>query len=191
MLQVRRNKPVCCCFQSTDSCRLRTEVLIVSGRGVFSRDGSCALCQLQGARAVHLLRHRVLLVPRSVAGAPKRSCRCDRPTQLCSGPASPLPSRPDLADKIISFCAFTYACLFYAAACHRAAVPAALVAGVGTVVGLSLVNVSDDLQAVMASGTNTAPYWIQTAMIGAYVVWLAVFYVNSGHSLVATAAKSK
>ncbi|MEW6640403.1 MAG: hypothetical protein AB1586_07840 [Pseudomonadota bacterium] len=82
-------------------------------------------------------------------------------------------------DKIISFCAFTYACLFHAAAQHRAAVPAALVSIVVTVLGLSAVNLSEALHSVL-KGAPTTAYWIQTVMIAGYAVWLIVFYVRSG-----------
>ncbi|MFW2084045.1 hypothetical protein ACNPQK_24265, partial [Acinetobacter guillouiae] len=82
-------------------------------------------------------------------------------------------------DKIISFCAFTYACLFYAAAQHRPTVPAALVAISVTVLGLSAVNISDALRSVL-NGAPTTAYWIQTVMIAGYAVWLIVFYLRSG-----------
>jgi hypothetical protein len=85
-------------------------------------------------------------------------------------------------DKIISFCAFTYACLFYGAAFNRGAVPAALASIFGTVVGLSLVSSSDALAAVMKPGQSTLPYWIQTGLIAAYAAWLLLWFVLSADS---------
>ena len=98
-------------------------------------------------------------------------------------------------DKIIAFSVLTYAALFYTAAQHRVAVPAALFSIVVTTVGLSLVNVSSALDMALAAGqTETAswsvswtatgdpasaglarwPYWIQTALIASYALLLIV-----------------
>jgi hypothetical protein len=73
-----------------------------------------------------------------------------------------------------------YACLFFAASQTRAAVPAALVALLGTVVGLSAVNLSDALAAVLAPGQTTTVYWAQTGAIAVYLVVLALLYVGDG-----------
>ena len=78
-------------------------------------------------------------------------------------------------DMIISFCAFTYAVLFFTAARHRAAVPGALVALGGTVIGLSAVNASSSL-AAMIPGAPTTAYWVQTGMIAGLLVVLVVLY---------------
>ncbi len=82
-------------------------------------------------------------------------------------------------DKIISFCAVTYACLFYAASMNRPTVPAALVSICVTAAGLAAVNLSNALDTVI-KGASTTPYWIQTIMIGAYALWLIILYVRSG-----------
>jgi len=81
-------------------------------------------------------------------------------------------------DKIIAFAVVTYACLFFAAARHAAIVPAVLVSIWVTVLGLAAVNMSHALREVL-SGRSTAAYWIQTALIAGYAVWLTVFYVRS------------
>lgn len=81
-------------------------------------------------------------------------------------------------DMIISFCAFTYAALFFTAARHRAAVPGALVALGGTVLGLSAVNASPAL-AGMLNGAPTTAYWIQTALIAGYLIALLGLYLKS------------
>ena len=78
-------------------------------------------------------------------------------------------------DMIISFCAFTYAVLFFTAARHRAAVPGALVALAGTVAGLSAVNASPAL-AQMIPGAATTAYWLQTGMIAGLLVTLTLLY---------------
>lgn len=81
-------------------------------------------------------------------------------------------------DMIISFCAFTYAVLFFTAWRHRAAVPAALVALGGTVLGLSAVNLSGDLSRLI-EGAPTTAYWLQTGMIAGLVVWLTVLFLKA------------
>ncbi|MGQ0698243.1 MAG: hypothetical protein ACT4PZ_08365 [Panacagrimonas sp.] len=81
-------------------------------------------------------------------------------------------------DMIISFCAFTYAVLFFAAFRHRAVVPAALLALGGTVLGLSAVNASPAL-ASMLDGAPTTVYWIQTAMLAGFLALLIVLHLQS------------
>lgn len=78
-------------------------------------------------------------------------------------------------DMIISFCALTYAVLFAGAATIPAAVPVALVALAGTVLGLSAVNLSKDLREKIQGG-STAAYWAQTGMIAGLLLWLALLY---------------
>jgi hypothetical protein len=78
-------------------------------------------------------------------------------------------------DKIISFAVVAYVCLFANAALHRSAVPAALVALGVTVLGLSAVNVSDALGAVL-EGRSTLAYWIQTGLIAGYFALLLGLY---------------
>ena len=81
-------------------------------------------------------------------------------------------------DMIISFCAFTYACLFFAAFKHRAVLPAVLVAMAGTTLGLSAVNLSGDLQEKI-EGASTLAYWLQTGMIGGIGAWLGLLYLKA------------
>lgn len=78
-------------------------------------------------------------------------------------------------DMIISFCALTYAVLFAGASMIPAAVPVALVAMAGTVLGLSAVNLSKDLREKI-QGRSTLAYWLQTGMIAGLLAWLAVLY---------------
>jgi hypothetical protein len=83
-------------------------------------------------------------------------------------------------DKIISFCAALYALVFINAARDPAVVPTAVGSMVITTVGLSLVNVSDELAAVLAPGQTTQWYWAQTAMIGAIGAWVAFWAKKAG-----------
>jgi hypothetical protein len=80
-------------------------------------------------------------------------------------------------DKIISFAVVAYICLFVNAAWQPAAIPAALTALGVTVAGLTAVNCSDALASVL-DGRSTFAYWLQTAGIAAYFVWLLALYVR-------------
>ncbi|MEM7235521.1 MAG: hypothetical protein AAF517_25335, partial [Planctomycetota bacterium] len=82
-------------------------------------------------------------------------------------------------DKIISFAVLAYAGLFFAAARDRSVVPIALTVLCLTVMGLSFVNSSPDLKAVLKEGQATAPYWIQTGLFSLYFALLAILHVKS------------
>jgi CHASE2 domain-containing sensor protein len=71
-----------------------------------------------------------------------------------------------------------YVCLFVNAALNRSAVPFALIALGVTVLGLSAVNVSAALAAVL-DGRSTHVYWLQTGLIAAYLVWLLLLHLNT------------
>jgi len=79
-------------------------------------------------------------------------------------------------DKIISFAVVAYVCLFANAAMHSSGVPAAIVALGVTVLGLSAVNVSDALAAVL-DGRPTLAYWLQTGLIALYFALLFGLHV--------------
>lgn len=81
-------------------------------------------------------------------------------------------------DKIIAFAVVAYVCLFVNAALSRSAVPFALTALGVTVLGLSAVNVSAALAAVL-DGRSTRVYWLQTGLITAYLVWLLILHLNT------------
>lgn len=80
-------------------------------------------------------------------------------------------------DKIISFAVVAYIALFYTAARHRVAVPAALIVLFVTVAGLSSINVSEALLSILKDDQTTTPYWIQTGLIAVYFAWLLVLYL--------------
>lgn len=79
-------------------------------------------------------------------------------------------------DKIISFAVVAYVCLFANAALHRSGVPAALVALGMTVLGLSAVNGSAALAAVL-DGRPTFAYWLQTGLIAGYFGLLVALHL--------------
>ena len=81
-------------------------------------------------------------------------------------------------DKIISFAVVAYIALFYTAAQHRVAVPAALFVLLVTVAGLASINLSESLLTLLKEDQSTTPYWIQTGLIALYFVWLLVLYLR-------------
>ena len=83
-------------------------------------------------------------------------------------------------DKIIAFCAGTYAILNLAAARHRVVVPYAVASLALTTAGLCAINASNDLRAVLPAGASTSAYWIQTGLIGALTGTLALLHAAPG-----------
>lgn len=81
-------------------------------------------------------------------------------------------------DRIISFAVIAYATLFFAAANRRDLVPHALFVLGLTALGLTSVNLSDDLASVLEEGRSTAPYWWQTAGLTAYWLTLAGLWMK-------------
>ena len=75
-------------------------------------------------------------------------------------------------DKIISFAVLAYVGLFFAASQDIKTVPIALAVLFLTVLGLAHVNMSGALASVLEPGQSTAPYWLQTIMVG--VIWLVL-----------------
>ena len=82
-------------------------------------------------------------------------------------------------DKIISFCAATYAIFNLAAVRHRAVVPYVIASLALTTTGLSAINASSDLQSVLPQGAVTKAYWLQTGVIGALTGTIALLYSKS------------
>lgn len=83
-------------------------------------------------------------------------------------------------DKIISFSVCAYVALFYAASQHRAVALNAIITLAITVLGLSSINMSTELETVMREGQSTTPYWLQTSLIFSYLLVLIIFYVKDG-----------
>ncbi len=79
-------------------------------------------------------------------------------------------------DKIISFAVLAYVGLFALAARDIKNVPAALIVLGMTVLGLSYVNISNDLRSVMTPEQSTWPYWAQTIMFGGGWLYLFLLY---------------
>lgn len=90
-------------------------------------------------------------------------------------------------DMIISFAVVAYVCLFASAALHRSGVPAALVALGVTVLGLSAVNMSAALAAVL-EGRSTFVYWLQTGLIAGYFAVLLALHLAGRRATDANAA---
>ncbi len=83
-------------------------------------------------------------------------------------------------DKIISFAVCAYVALFYSASKHRDVAMTAIIVLLMTVLGLSSVNMSDDLASVLQVGQATLPYWLQTGAIAFYLVILILLYIKDG-----------
>ncbi len=83
-------------------------------------------------------------------------------------------------DKIISFAVFAYIALFYSASRSREAALYAIIVLAITVLGLSSINMSGALSAVMKDGQSTMPYWLQTGAIAIYLTALIFLYVKDG-----------
>ena len=83
-------------------------------------------------------------------------------------------------DKIISFSVFAYIALFYSASQHRSVALNAIVVLAITVVGLSFINVSNDLASVLKEGQTTFPYWLQVGAITLYLLALIFLYIKDG-----------
>ncbi len=83
-------------------------------------------------------------------------------------------------DKIISFSVCAYIALFYSASQHRVVALNAIIVLAITVLGLSFVNVSDDLASVIQEGQSTIPYWLQTGAIAFYLATLLFLYIKDG-----------
>ena len=85
-------------------------------------------------------------------------------------------------DKIISFCAALYAALFYEAFAdpeHLSGLAARSM--LITTIGLSLVNVSDELNQVLdPKNNNLMFYWAQTIFISFIGMWLTFWRYRSG-----------
>lgn len=83
-------------------------------------------------------------------------------------------------NKIISFAVCAYIALFYSASQHRQVALNAIIVLAITVVGLSFVNVSNDLMSILDEGQSTLAYWLQTAAIAGYLIILLALYIKDG-----------
>jgi len=86
-------------------------------------------------------------------------------------------------DKIISFAVCAYIALFYSASQFRPVALNAIIVLAITVLGLSYVNISDDLVSILQAEQSTLFYWLQTGAIACYVVLLCVLYIKDGDAL--------
>ena len=85
-------------------------------------------------------------------------------------------------DKIISFLSFVWSVFFFAASLdptnNRYAVKAILIAGIGAISGLHVINMSTDFHA-LSPHINPALFQIETFGLSAYVAALIFFYFLS------------
>jgi len=85
-------------------------------------------------------------------------------------------------DRIISFLAFGWAIFLFTAARdvvkNVQLVKAILIAGGSAIVGLSIINATTDFHA-LDPAINVAVFWIETAVLLLYVLWLTVFTVRA------------
>jgi hypothetical protein len=72
-----------------------------------------------------------------------------------------------------------YALFCFAASRHRAIVPFVIASLSLTTIGLSAINASDDLRAVLPKGASTSAYWMQTGLIGVLTLVLALLYATA------------
>jgi hypothetical protein len=85
-------------------------------------------------------------------------------------------------DRIISFLAFGWAVFLFTAFTNpqkqSALVKAILIAGAGTLIGLCINNLFTDFQS-FSTGINVNIFWLETAGIFIYWLWLVIFYFLS------------
>lgn len=82
-------------------------------------------------------------------------------------------------DQLISLLAFGWAVLFWFASRgpepHQRLSQAVLVAGVGGVLGLCWINLSNDFT-LLAEGAEHSVYWLETLGLGLYLGWLGFLH---------------
>jgi hypothetical protein len=83
-------------------------------------------------------------------------------------------------DKIISFAVCAYVALFYSASVYRPVALNAIIVLALTVIGLSMINVSEALASVLQPEQPTFPYWLQTGAILIYLLTLVGLYIKDG-----------
>ena len=85
-------------------------------------------------------------------------------------------------DRIIASLAFGWSVFLFTAARepvkNRDLVVAILVAGAGAILGLSVVNLATDFDA-LGPGVQVSLFWLETLALCGYLTWLLVFYRRS------------
>jgi hypothetical protein len=89
-----------------------------------------------------------------------------------------VPTNP-YQDRIISFLAFGWAVFLFTASTdpqrQTALMQAVLTAGAGALLGLAVTNLTTDFAAI-APAVNPAVFWLETAGLVVYWLWLVAFY---------------
>lgn len=92
-----------------------------------------------------------------------------------------VPSHP-YQDHIIAFLAFGWSSFFYVASVdpvnHSLPVKAIMLSSAVAICGLSGINTFSDF-ASLSSSINVKIFWVQTAVLLGYLIWLIVFYQRS------------
>lgn len=92
-----------------------------------------------------------------------------------------VPSHP-YQDHIIAFLAFGWSSFFYVASVdpvnHSLPVKAIMLSSAVAICGLSGINTFSDF-ASLSSSVNVKIFWVQTAVLLGYLIWLIVFYQRS------------
>ncbi|MCP4417490.1 MAG: hypothetical protein GY805_12770 [Chloroflexi bacterium] len=85
-------------------------------------------------------------------------------------------------DRIISFLAFGWSVFLFTAfrdpVKNVDLVKAILLAGAGAIVSLGIINTTTDFQA-MSAEINVGTFWLETAVLLFYLLWLIVFFLRS------------
>ncbi len=85
-------------------------------------------------------------------------------------------------DRIISFLAFGWAVFLFTAFTNpekqSALVKASIIAGAAVLIGLGINNLFTDFQS-FGAGINVNVFWLETAGVSIYWLWLVIFYLLS------------
>lgn len=85
-------------------------------------------------------------------------------------------------DHIIAFLAFGWSSFFYVASVdpvnHSLPVKAVMLSSAVAIFGLTEINAFSDF-ASLSPNINVKIFWVQTALLLSYLIWLVVFYLRS------------
>jgi len=85
-------------------------------------------------------------------------------------------------NKIISFLCFGWSVFLFTAFLdpekNLPLVRAILIAGMGAILGLSIINLTTDFK-TLAPNLNVYNYWFETAVLSLYLFWLIIFYLKT------------
>ena len=91
-----------------------------------------------------------------------------------------VPSYP-YQDRIISFLAFGWAVFMFSGYLNpknKELIREILIAGIGAIAGLTIINLSTDFHNLSSTQINITYFWIETFGLFAFVFWLLYFYIQ-------------